>query len=382
MKVNIRERDVFQNLNPVEIASYLRSTGWSGVDVKPNHSSTWKMSIEGETLELLLPLNRSIGDFASRMADVVGDLSAVENRSPLEIVADLQTSGADVVRVRLRGPEAVDGTVPLEQGVPLVENTRELLLAGACAAVEPRAHFARRKSDLANQFVGGLRLGQSERGSYVLTVLSRVPPHLTSSNGQLFEMEEPFARRAMWTLSRALRAIREAADAALSSGRFDPFTKAVPAGVSSNLCSAIARMGGTMPTTSELALSWTWARSRPVEADGVREVVFPGDRLPVIEEAARMLKATAPREEVEIRGGVVKLQKEGEQGPPSGPVTLLAFIDGTPRRVFVTLAEPDHNTAIQAYQRDATVVCTGDLVKIGQKYILQNPHGFTMVSDG
>jgi hypothetical protein len=183
------------------------------------------------------------------------------------------------------------------------------------------------------------------------------------------------------TLSRALKALREAADASLSSAKFDHFKDSVQAGVSANLCSALARMVGAVPATSELALSWTWARSRPVENNAIRDVVFPGDRLPVIEEAARLLKATAPREEVEIRGGVVKLQRQGEQGPPAGPVSILAFLDGNPRRVSVTLEEADHQRAIQAYERGATVICTGDLLKVAQQYILQNPRGFTIVSE-
>lgn len=381
MKVDIREREVFQNLNPVEIASYLRSTGWHDIALQPNHSSSWKKSIDGGSFELLLPLNRAISDFVSRMADVVSDLAAVEQRSQLEILTDLQTAGADVLRVRLRNPESANGTLPIEQGVSLVDNTRELLLAGACAAVEPRPYFATRKPDLANQFLSNLRFGQSERGSYVLTILSPVPPHLAPVDGELFEIEEPFARRAVWTLSRALQALREAADIALSSGRADPFNEAVSAGVSSNLCSALARMAKGVPATCELALSWTWARSRPVETGAIRDVVFPGDRVPVIDEAARLLKVTAPREEVEIHGVVMKLQKEGEEGPPAGPVTILAFIDGTPRRVTVPLAMEDHRVAIQAYERGIAVACTGDLIKSGRQYTLQNPRGFTFVSE-
>ncbi|HEY7422649.1 MAG TPA: hypothetical protein VH682_00180 [Gemmataceae bacterium] len=89
MKMVIRDREVFENLNTDEIASYLRSTGWREVVSKPNHSSIWRKKFEGEDFEILLPLNRAFGDFTLRMADVVGDLAAVERRSQLEILADL-----------------------------------------------------------------------------------------------------------------------------------------------------------------------------------------------------------------------------------------------------------------------------------------------------
>jgi len=89
MKIVIRDREVFENLNPDEIASYLRSTGWREISSKPNHSSMWSKEFEGEDFEMLLPQNRAFSDFTLRMAEVVSGLATVERRSQLEILADL-----------------------------------------------------------------------------------------------------------------------------------------------------------------------------------------------------------------------------------------------------------------------------------------------------
>jgi hypothetical protein len=89
MNIVIRDEAIFRNLNPVEIASYLRSTGWQEISAQPNHSSIWRKKFEGEDFELLLPFNRTFGDFALRMAEVVSGLATVERRSQLEILADL-----------------------------------------------------------------------------------------------------------------------------------------------------------------------------------------------------------------------------------------------------------------------------------------------------
>jgi hypothetical protein len=88
-------------------------------------------------------------------------------------------------------------------------------------------------------------------------------------------------------------------------------------------------MAGRGRTANDsLAVTISWARSRPMSESAPREVIFPGDRFPIIEEAARCLKAIAPREDVELRGAVVRLQRKGETGPAEGPVTLLCFIEG------------------------------------------------------
>ena len=89
-------------------------------------------------------------------------------------------------------------------------------------------------------------------------------------------------------------------------------------------------------------------------------------------------RAKAPPESFELRGGVIKLQRSDQQGPPSGPVTILTFLDGLPRKVQVTLAEADHQKAVEAYQRGATVTCSAELIKQGTQFVLQNPREFTV----
>lgn len=109
-------------------------------------------------------------------------------------------------------------------------------------------------------------------------------------------------------------------------------------------------------------------------------MVFPVDRIPVIEEAARWFKASGPREDVEVRGAVVRLQRTGETGPAEGPVSLLCFLEGEPRRVSVTLAAEDHRTTLRAYE-GVTVRCSGDLVRVGNVYTLRQPRNFAIVPE-
>ena len=69
------------------------------------------------------------------------------------------------------------------------------------------------------------------------------------------------------------------------------------------------------------------------------------------------------------------------KAPPTGPMTVMAFMDGKPRRVQITLDEPSHRVALQAYDRGAEITCLGDLVKSGTSFVLQNAKGFAIVSD-
>lgn len=383
MNVDIIDRAAFESLNPADVAAYLSSNGWNQLADKPGYCSIWLgKTKQGEEAELLLPLDRSIGDYRLRMKEAVKLIAAVESRTELEMLSDLQTIGSDVIRVRYRHGHAGDGTIPLERGEALVENALGMMLAGACAAVSRRSYFGNLKPQQAREFVQKLRMGQSERGSYVLTVLSPVPPKLRPTQLSFVpdESDQPFERRAVCQVHAALAALRIAADAAMSSFQMASFEKAVQDGVSANLCSAVVGMNGhDSHPSNELRISFTYAQTRPATGVPAREIVFSGDRFPLIAEAARMFRQSAPPEETEIRGVVVQLRRDEQSGPVSGPVTIVAFIEGKPRRVQIALDEAHHMIAVQAYQQGAQICCRGDLVKVGKGWELQNPKGFSIL---
>ncbi len=77
------------------------------------------------------------------MGDLLRTLSMIEQRSQVEIFADLTTISADVIRVRASEPESADGTVSLVEGVMLVQEAMDMMAAAACATVAPKPLYLR-----------------------------------------------------------------------------------------------------------------------------------------------------------------------------------------------------------------------------------------------
>ncbi len=382
MKVTIRDAIALSALRPLEVAAYLRSSGWTMVAEQPNHSSTWLYrDPDGEEVEIALPLNHAFRDFALRMSDAVRALEAVEERSQLEILRDLLMTSADVVRLRLAAHHPGDGSLPLEEGAQFFQKAKDMMLAAACAAAEPRAYYPSRKPVQAMEYLRKARFGQTEEGSFVLTILSRVAPSLSGGNGLLFEMDDPFERRVTLTLARALAATRAAAETAASSGKLESFIQSVRTGVSANLCDALVGMTGSPEGSHELEVAFTWSRSRPLSPDHAvpSKIVFPADAFPVIEEAGRYFKETSPREDFEVRGPVVKLERA--EGGATGRVTVLAFVDAQARKVAFDLPEKEYHGAIAAHDQQQTVVCHGVLLREGRSFRLNDPHDFAVAAD-
>jgi hypothetical protein len=376
VKVTVRDAAVLRALRPLDVAAYLRSVGWKPVERIGDRGTAWAHAGHGD-IEILLPLRQDLGDFTARMADVLSALEAAEERSQLDILRDITCSSSDVVRLQMTGPEVADDSLALPQGAAAFARAYELMLAAACAAVEPRSVYATRKPAQAVDYVGRLRLGQTEPGSYVVSILSPVPPSLEQGAGAAGEMDDPFERRVTTTLARAAAAARGAAESAASTGELQPFLDATRLGVSANLCDAIA--GLVMDSGAEsLAIRFRWSPARVPPLDVPSRVLFARDTARVVKEASRIFRETAPRDEFELLGMVVALQRD--EGAASGTVTIATLVEGALRKVRVALGADGYALAIRAHQEECRVRCLGRLVKEGRSLILREPHRFELDS--
>jgi hypothetical protein len=100
--------------------------------------SIWTKDADDGPLEVLLPLDTSKRDYALRMGELLQTLAISEGRSQKDVYADLLTTCADLVRIRLDDPELLDGTLPIKTHAIVAQKVRDLLLAAACSALSRR----------------------------------------------------------------------------------------------------------------------------------------------------------------------------------------------------------------------------------------------------
>lgn len=370
MRTVIRDQSVLAALSPVDVIGYLRASGWVRETEIGERASLWVRGDNADA-DITVPHVRGAVDFPIRIGEVIRTLEMIEKRSQEEILADLLTASSDLIRIRSLAPEAGDGTVQLDAGVRLVEHSRDLIMAAACATVTTKAYWARRKPAQAVDFIEGVRMGQTERGSYVLTIHCPVPPELKT----LFPTVSPFERRVTSTLTSALTSVRDAARQAVETGEIKPFFAAVQSGVSANLCDALVGLGRISPDHG-IEISVSWARNRPAE-QAHSSVSVSSDLLPVIDEAARVFKGTAPQEDVEIIGFVEKLDRP--VGSEIGRVSILAPIEKERRRVLVELGDPEYLEAVRAHGNNLPITSSGDLVKEGGFLVLRHVQSFLVL---
>ncbi|MBF0336619.1 MAG: hypothetical protein HQL05_02185 [Nitrospirae bacterium] len=374
MKASIHDKQVLSNLKPLDILMYLRATGWHEVKTVPDK---WTVLIKEGDFEIILPLTNQYSDFVLRMLDMLKTLEVVEERSQFEIVNDLNTASADIIRLRVSDAESTDGTISIEEGSKIVQSSRDLIMASACAAIEKRAIYQTRKPTRVMEYLKKVRLGQTEHGSYVITVISRVVPDLKV---QTPEMEEPFERQVVITLAKAISAANHAASSAVAKSSFQDFQAVVNEGVSANLCDAIYGLASGGESDKGLEISFSWSRSRPLNDPNIQsKIVFLPDSIPIFKEAARLFRDTNARDDFELCGPVVKLERAAD-GATMGKVTILAFVDEQPKKIQMEMIDTDYQKALQAHGNQDTIYCMGSLTREGRSFILKNPHNIAIGS--
>jgi hypothetical protein len=380
MKVAVQDSETLRALKPLELAAYLRAKGWRQEADLSGKGSLWLLDgTDGTEFDVTLPARRELGDYVLRMVEVLRTLADVEGRSQLDVLRDVQTATADVIRVRAPSRDAENGTLPLDRAVAFVERSRDMVLAAACAAVDKRPVFAKRKAQQAMDYLSHVRMGQTERGSYVLTILSPVSPELRPPQGTLwpFEPEHPYERLVTQTLMEALKALEEAARYAAAEGNMTSFQTAVSRGVSANLCDAVVGLSAVSPEEG-LDIQASWSRTRPVTGAIPSRVILGSDSIPLIEEAARHFREAASWEDVEVEGVVTRLVRGATA--TEGDVTITGTVDGQMRRITLRLGPNTYSEAVRAHDERRTVRCTGELVREGGGYRLKDPRHFEILA--
>lgn len=377
MKARILDPVALSAITPAALRGYATFEGWRHVEAHgPNGEVYIKSSERSGEVEVVLPVKPKLGDYPTVVAQVISIFARESGLDELAVFRDLTHADRDVIRVR--SPEADDdGSIAIEPGVELVSHARDVLASAACSAREARPYYHVGKIQQVSDYLRRVRLGQTEVGSFVVTLLAPVSPTIVNhAQPSLWpDMgEEPFDRQVTRTLATGLRATADALAALNRGGDIKAFESRISQGVSANLCDSLAAIA---EQAGGVELSVTWARTRPAPTART-QIEFARNDAEPLREVARYFRAREPRPEATIFGTPTKFQRRGKQ--MLGLVTLAAVVDDHPRSVNMALEAEDYARALDAHKRRLPVTVVGDLVGEGQRWRLNNPRNLSIVN--
>ncbi|MBB5754497.1 hypothetical protein [Prosthecomicrobium pneumaticum] len=327
--------------------------------------------------DIILPRTDRLADYASIVSRLIHIFSEDTEKDEISTYRDLVGADRDIIRVRALGADD-DGSLPLDTGVKLIERARDMLLAAACAVRAPQPLYRAGANREATEYMRRVKLGQTEHGSFIVTLLSPVPPKLGQTqlafNSEWTPIEEePIERQVTRRLVNALEASRNAAELA-AAGNPLAFEEAVAAGVSANLCEAVADL---IDLSQGLDVSVAWARTRPVP-EPQRKVRFSQNDAEILREASRTFRLRVPEPDVTLYGTVHKLKRDHDE--VEGIVTLKAIVNDKTQSVKAVLDQENYRIAVQAHEKKAPVILTGDLERVGERWQLSRVSVIRLIS--
>ncbi|WP_418062302.1 hypothetical protein [Pimelobacter simplex] len=291
---------------------------------------------------------------------MLSTLSAAFDTDPAGVLLAISKSGSDIAEFRAVGQ--IDDSLPLGDASTLIESVRRAMQASANSALQPRSYYGHSLPDAARDHARNVRMGQTRSGSYIVPVISRLPilePD-ESDDAVLFEdfTYQPFARTAMLRLAEGLTALRE-----LTHGQSQPsrsnITTSVGAGVSSELCDAVAN---TLEADSiaDLDVSFAWAERLPAST-APAGVLLEGASAPLIRQVSSILKGE-PIVGPQTFVGYVKRLDRGEEDE-IGRITLRVLDNDRARNITMDLSDGDYHVAGEANTDRRMVSATGVLYR-------------------
>lgn len=360
MRVSIRDKEALNAVTPEALSAYARGEGWIKAEPYGDYSDVYTK--DGGP-EIILPQSQRIGDYANVMSQLIEIFARNAEVDELSLYRDLVAADRDVIRVRV--DDGGKGDVAVNAGVNLMVGARDMLLAAACSLWDrqPVYRAGDEASKEASHYLDRMRLGQTEQGSFVITLLTPPLDQEWESAGR-----DPIHRQITHRLAGALAAARGAIER--SEGKDDePFLAGMENGLSSNFCQALVKMINPVPA---LDVSLAWARTLPLARKRTPPVRFAKDDVPVLRKAVRSFHDLEYLPSMRLVGAVVRLESdEIERG---GTMILRATIDRTHQQVSIVLNQSDYQRALQAHAGHRQIIAEGDLRRVGRRWSLLDPH--------
>ncbi|MFT2719751.1 hypothetical protein ACMT4L_07055 [Deinococcus sp. A31D244] len=365
-----------QRVIPLDIIEYLGFSGWHKQGDWRGKAEIWTSDVDvADSFEILVPKDPSVSDFWARLNEAIEILAVAEQRSIGYVLTDVINFGADVTRIRSDSDRTQFGEIPLNDLILLCENTRNMFASAAKSEINPKAEFKSKSPDTVREYVDKLKMGQTERGSYVLTVISKLTRDVETAHIPSALRPDPFERLVIKRLDTALRVVKEVVSSERRLRSDKEVFDAVSMGVSVNLCQAVINMQNAA-SGGIIEIGFTPSKTLSAPENTLAPVFFEARELPALENAIEKLKSSVYEDEVSLRGVVVGLEK-GE-GQDRGKVVIATYIEGKGRKVYAYLPVPLYFEAVKAHENNLSVRCSGHIKQVGRNYIFESLSRFVV----
>ena len=163
--------DMTLKLNPLAVTKYLSETNWELYPIKRNDIKIFQYKKEDLFEQVTIPLDKKLRDYKNAMYDAVCKIAYVEKKSVEQLMLYLLNPNTDILKIRLDKKEVESGNIMFDDAIQLFDNAKKLIAATALDVINPKKIHYGRIDEPVQKFLSQCRFGQTEIGSYVVSVI-------------------------------------------------------------------------------------------------------------------------------------------------------------------------------------------------------------------
>jgi hypothetical protein len=367
----IYSSDLLKQCSAIKIpnlSKYLRDKGWKSLENLPGNRNFYcfQKPYKDDFLQIDVPMRSDLIDFNECMLQACEQISQEEQRGIEGVVFDLLNPMADILRFHAQSDNIKNGTLPIEDALQFFENSKKLVLASAGDLILPRTYRLRKYPESANALVDQCRFGQTEIGSYVVTL---VCPLVQEEQGKMVQMslfdeldETAFCltRKTVNKLLTSLALVKETIDQGKS---LDTLIDSKSSNfVSVNFLESLSNMGLENPG-SLIQTSVKWAPTVTQNRVEQSNVAIGNEYFEVIHSKVQAYKNKVDSVLFDQVGKISKTWAEPDLAQRKEGTIQLIYLtkEGQARSISIVLSPENYDTALEAHKLGKTVRVTGTM---------------------
>lgn len=355
-----------------ELQAYLRNTGWRIYPSRRDGIGIFRKEHGDQVEELLFPLDTVWADYDQRLQAILVKVAELEGRTPMDVQTALSLPPGDTVRFRIISPDTEGGTIAFSHAVRILDSAKLALFASASDILQPELYHRRLSFHRAQQMIDACRMGQTERGSFVTSIIcpffelegsDQIAP--LSLFNRTAEFQQSFTREVTSRLMSSLTRVKRLIDQGEHEQLLDAQGEEI---ISGNFIESLCGMLGDREDV-EVEVQTEWSRMAPQLLPIAPSVKLSRNHFPVLHHLSSRMRPSVSVQDVQHVGRISHMKADPNADARQGGEITLNFLSDNASQIVkaqVQLGREDYNIALQAHAAGKLVRVTGRLITYGR----------------
>lgn len=333
-----------------QIISYLYANGWVKNSIIRDTFQTW-LHPSHVDYEVTLPISEGHKRYQSLLIDALEQLSEIEKIDRDIICKKIIMPSYDKIFFRVIADDVNDGKIPFEDGLELYHSAYRLIKEASL-----KVKSFKDKSKHLSKFKNSLSMGQTQVGSFVISIespLYRVP---SIENMELFSSDSSLGRMINILLFESLRDINNLVEKNSSDEEIS--NALINQGISKPVCDSLMNIFGDK-SHRDFELNIDWSTKEALDKQYFKPIIVHSRNAPKIAHVRNLLESKKEDKSICLSGQIEDLHRSYNDSV--GKAKLRTKLRGKDVSVIFSVSEEVYPQIAQAHVKKYSVKISGDV---------------------